>query len=93
MSDVTIGGPDSGKGIGSEPAYPAMVDVEYSKTHIMTEQTPGLTKREYFAGLAMQGIVSQDADFIKATYDKGYSIASMAVEQADALIKELSKYE
>jgi len=41
----------------------------------------GLTKREYFAGLAMQGILSN--------HGVHSDIAKWAVEQADSLLKEL----
>lgn len=45
----------------------------------------GLTKREYFAAMAMQGILS-GAQYID--YEK---FAKVAVESADALIAELNK--
>lgn len=47
------------------------------------EDNKGLTKREYFAGLAMQGAMMSN-----------YSvnmIAETAVKMADALLKELDK--
>ncbi len=47
----------------------------------------GLTKREYFAGLAMQGI-NANKTFSDMT---AYAIAIMAVEQSDALLAELAK--
>ncbi len=47
----------------------------------------GLTKREYFAGLAMQGMVARGKG-----YDKNVFVES-AIEIADALIAELSKDE
>ncbi len=43
----------------------------------------GLTKREYFAGLAMQGI--------NASGNYRPEISALAVKQADALLLELSK--
>lgn len=46
----------------------------------------GLTKREYFAGLAMQGLLGEDVNH-------GYNVrtvAKWAVEQADALLYELN---
>ncbi len=43
----------------------------------------GLTKREYFAALAMQGMVSRTSVSYKET-------AGRAVSYADALIKELN---
>jgi hypothetical protein len=50
---------------------------------------PGLSKREYFAGVAMQGMLAN------STINQGYSSSSdwarSAVEFADALINELSK--
>ncbi|GGH02878.1 hypothetical protein [Pedobacter zeae] len=45
--------------------------------------TDGLTKREYFAALALQGLLS---------YHGGGLLAERAVEQANALIYELNKY-
>ena len=44
----------------------------------------GLTKREYFAAMAMQGILSQHDS--RPSYT-----ATLAVEYADALINELNK--
>lgn len=48
---------------------------------------PGLTKREYFAGLAMQGLSAGDIENMYTCDD----IAGIAVTQADALLKELEK--
>jgi hypothetical protein len=50
----------------------------------------GLTKREYFAGLAMQAIAS------KENYDIDYDFirtARKSIKLADALLKELEKKE
>lgn len=49
------------------------------------EEQDGLTKREYFAALAMQGIVSTD---LADTYE---NFAKASVAMADALIKALNK--
>ena len=46
----------------------------------------GLTKREYFAGLAMQGL-SGDTD----SCDYSKAIAGIAVSHADALLAELER--
>jgi hypothetical protein len=46
----------------------------------------GLTKREYFAGLAMQGVLASDALHLV-----GKEIAGIAVSQADALLAELEE--
>jgi hypothetical protein len=45
---------------------------------------PGLTKREHFAGLAMQGLM-------QTPLETPEDIAQLAVEHADALILELNK--
>jgi hypothetical protein len=47
----------------------------------------GLTKREYFAAMAMQGIFS-DRPFSEFEFSK---LAKWSVQQADALIEELNK--
>jgi hypothetical protein len=46
---------------------------------------PGLTKREYFAAMAMQGILSSSAD-------RGESyVATQSVKFADELLKQLEQ--
>ena len=45
----------------------------------------GLTKREYFAAMAMQGLLSADKDFMMKIEDT----VRCAVSHADALLKEL----
>jgi hypothetical protein len=47
----------------------------------------GLTKREYFAGLAMQGIMANQ----NLTSTENDTIAKWSVEIADALLAELEK--
>jgi hypothetical protein len=48
-----------------------------------------LTKREYFAAVAMQGMLANPVpQLVAADYE---TMASYSVKQADALIKELSK--
>ena len=47
----------------------------------------GLTKREHFAGLAMQGVLSSDANLEMSPKE----IATISVEQADVLLAELEK--
>jgi len=49
----------------------------------------GLTKREHFAGLAMQATLS-NPEFSSSSPE---AIASVAVEQADALLAELQATE
>ncbi len=60
------------------PAMPYMCEFAHDK---------GLTKREHFACLAMQGIVSSDTRRIYGSE----RVAIDAVSYADALLKELEK--
>lgn len=46
---------------------------------------PGLSKREYFAAIALQGILSNSAEFD----DRYKTYAALAVEYADELLKRL----
>lgn len=52
----------------------------------------GLTKREYFAGLAMQGFLANSfCDTVRPlSFATREEIASLSVSQADALLKELT---
>jgi hypothetical protein len=47
----------------------------------------GLTKREYFAGLAMQGMLS-NSNFTNSTNDL---IAIWSIQIADSLLEQLNK--
>ena len=55
--------------------------VEYNNNYIST----GLTKREYFAAMAMQGLLAGNAS------DSIEDASKYAVKAADALIEELNK--
>ena len=57
--------------------------VEYNNNYIYT----GLTKREYFAAMAMQGIIA-NKDGLDIKIER---IVESAVDTADALIEELNK--
>jgi len=52
---------------------------------IKKDKQPELTKREYFAGLAMQAILNNESGY----FQSAQRVAEMAVEQADELLKEL----
>ena len=54
--------------------------IEYNNNYIST----GLTKREYLAAMALQGLLANDSGLIT-------SKARDAVKAADALIEELNK--
>ena len=63
---------------GNDPAYPL---------EVVTGQTNGgLTKRELFAAMAMQGLLADPYSTQEFS-----CMASMSVQVADALIAELSK--
>lgn len=66
---------------GNESAFPEVQEQPQFNHH-----SYGLTKREYFASMAMQGIVSSPYD----DYSHA-SVAFYAVGMADALIEELNK--
>lgn len=62
-----------------------------------TDDERGLTKREYFAGMAMQGIMSNDVLFTNILKDMKIDCtnrdnchAVFAVKQADELLKQLN---
>ena len=48
----------------------------------------GLTKREYFAAMAMQGIMNNS---VPKSYEQTQVISFWAVKQADALLKTLEE--
>lgn len=67
---------------GKEAAFAALID---NGTHLIGNK--GLTKREYFAGLAMQGYISAGSTGMPSPE----IIAVMAVDAADKLLEELEK--
>ncbi len=69
---------------GEESAYP-----EVQKEPQFNFHTYGLTKREYFAAMAMQGIIA--AHNIHATGIDNEVNAKTAVNAADALIDALNE--
>lgn len=76
-----------------KPANPTRHNTECFEQSIV--YTTGLTKREYFAGLAMQAIVSSKyyADFCNENsgVDKDFAAARASVSHADALLKALEE--
>jgi alcohol dehydrogenase YqhD (iron-dependent ADH family) len=74
---------------GKQPAF-AMLDPNGSYTQY------GLTKREYFAGLAMQGILAHESFFDRICHEPGENtmadvLATASVKMADKLLAELGK--
>lgn len=60
-----------------ETAFPIAIDIQNFSS--------GLTKREYFAALAMQGLMASIT-----TLPSNKNIEKMAVQMADDLIKQLN---
>jgi hypothetical protein len=76
---------------GSEPAYPvplaSTVDGSiYNSIQQSGGENGGLTKRELFAAMAMQGIMMSTL-----RNDDPHLVASRAINAADFLLKELAK--
>ncbi|MFD2961605.1 MULTISPECIES: hypothetical protein [Olivibacter] len=72
------------KTLPNEPAYPI---------ETIHEEFLGMSKREYFASMALQGLVSNDsckADIV-ISKEMADTYAQDAVTLADALIKALNK--
>jgi hypothetical protein len=77
-----------------EPVYP----VEYRHPHDggLEAKFAGLTKREYFAAMAMQGLIAKlplQAVHTADSYDGQYptAVARGALDYADALLAELAR--
>lgn len=71
---------------GNKQAMPLEYE-EYNSVGLLCKrQEFGLTKREYFAAVAMQGLMVHDDKSKQCKY-----LAAVAVEYADALIAELNK--
>ena len=64
---------------------PAFAKAAFANEYGIDAPQEGLTKREYFAAMAMQGLL--------ANYGSSYSVQNTmeAVYMADALIEELNK--
>ena len=75
--------------VPQEPIFP-VAEPDGRGYAIPTEENPptGLTKREYFAAQALQGLMAADADKVNRWSPR--MIAQVAVDNADALIDELN---
>ena len=71
------------------PAYPLQLqEGESSELIGKLGNADGLTKREYFAAMAMQGIL---VNMGRNRFDSIVQVTEEAVKAADALLKELDK--
>ncbi len=76
--------------MGNKHVYPSegKKGTQYGTQYIYNE---GITKREYFASMAMQGLVTRYQNMIN--FESSYRISKDAIMLADALLKELEKEE
>jgi hypothetical protein len=72
---------------GNEPAFAKAG--WYANPDVFVDEQLGMTKREYFAAMAMQGFLSQVTE--NFGWNEGEETAEAAVTQADALIEALNK--
>lgn len=82
---------------GKQPINPSDGYIESHEKYGLTQvgdgdyvRFHGLTKREYFAGLAMQGLLSND-EHIKEEKSYPDITADLAIQYADALLKALEE--
>lgn len=70
-----------------QPAFPdPLRGAEQTYSNQKPSENPvGLTKREYFAAMAMQGIIASDVD----QNISSKTVAMSAVAQADELLRQL----
>lgn len=81
---------------GNEPAFASVWKPSEQQAHWGHKEVmhSGLTKREYFAGLAMQGLCANGAWLqaaIEHSTDVPGAVADAARDIADALLAELEK--
>lgn len=72
-----------------KPINPVEKIVEFGDGRIEKSMYLGLTKREYFAAMAMQGLLSREAA-IPNLSEMPYNV-EMAVKAADELLNQLEK--
>lgn len=72
-----------------ETAFPVSLEFQYESNpgKRFTLTYGGMSRREYFAAMAMQGMMTN----IDCSYFSSDSIAKAAVQHADALIEALNK--
>lgn len=78
---------------GKESVYPSekLVDSGHPMLDSVKVKTSGITKREYFAGLAMQGILASNTEGLAIGRIDIPGLIQSSVEAADKLLIELEK--
>jgi len=77
---------------GEQPAYP--IYTTNGEGQITDRSDDGLTKREYFAAMAMQGLLTvylSNSSNVKKSLGNPSGFAEISVECADALLAEFDK--
>lgn len=73
----------------NDPAFPVVTKVYSNPLDFQLVPTGGLTKREYFAAMAMQGLLASGVAAIRAqSYE---DVALHARRNADAVLEELER--
>lgn len=75
---------------GDEPAFPSMDMNSHMGVDRLELRNPGLTKREYFAALAMQGLIGMYHRYEEGG-DGTINLCADAVGFADNLLKQLER--
>jgi hypothetical protein len=79
---------------GNEPAMPIVEDINYEGKVVAEMQYSGLTIRQHFAAMAMQGLLSiydANGQGLVPNEDNVKYMAKLSLKAADALINELNK--
>jgi len=80
-----------------QPAYPASASWSDENPQVIQVQNSGLTKREYFAGLAMQGMITaltkfrHEVEMENIIVNRPADIAELSILYADNLLSQLSQ--
>jgi hypothetical protein len=74
-----------------KPAMPAIAanNDEFLSAHDYDPVNSGLTKREHFAAMAMQGVMANESSTIAFYKEDAKTLAAYAVANADALLAAL----
>lgn len=76
---------------GKQPAFSKSVFDKDGNVTAWGQEYDGLIKREYFAGLAMQGILASNTKGLALGIVDIKGFAEMSVKASDALLAELEK--
>lgn len=74
----------------NQPAFPRIFQFGASRDNDF-ENVPGMTKREYFAAMAMQGLIAGKWACPDTSNVSPEAISPLAIMHADALLSELEK--